>query len=142
MADSQAKAIGDALRARIADVAVAVALEVQANLIEDCPVDTGNARANFVHAVGAPFNGEATDSNAQSAGQIAVLAYRFGDGDIHISNNVKYLKYLILGSSSQASAGWDLAAIERGLATVQALNDDVEVRAVGAAVSVTPRSGE
>lgn len=136
--DRQVTAIGDGLRARIADVAKALTLEVTANLVEDCPVDTGHVRANFVPNVGSPFAGEAADSGSQQAGQAAVLSYKLGDGNIHITNNVGYLAYLILGSSQQAPAGWDLAAVDRAVATVQAQNDDVEIRSVGYDVIIAP----
>jgi hypothetical protein len=127
MADSQAKAVGDALRAALARAAQAFTLEVAANLIEACPVDTGHARANFVPGVGAPATAEVDGLAAQTAGVAAVMAWRLGDGPLNVTNNVPYINRLIGGSSSQAPAGWDIDAIDRAAATVQAQYDGLEI---------------
>lgn len=138
-----AKAVGDALRSLIAQAAAGLVLEVTANLIEACPVDTGHARANFVPSIGEPATGE-DSGGAQAAGIAAVAAYKLGDGDLHISNNAPYIDRLIAGSSSQAPAGWDLVAIDTAVQTVQAQYDsldiDVTMGPAGAAASITPRT--
>lgn len=139
---ASAAEIGARLRAEIARAAAALTLEVTANLIEACPVDTGHARANFVPSVGAPATGE-DDGATQAAGTAAVLGYKLGDGPLHITNNVPYIDRLILGSSDQAPPGWDLDAVARAQATVQAQYDglsiDVSTGATGASVAITPK---
>jgi hypothetical protein len=107
------------LKAELAGVVKALALEITANLQQDCPVDTGHARANFVPSIGGAYTGE-DDGGAQQAGIATVLGYRLDQGPIHISNNAPYLPQLIAGSSSQAPPGWDVAAIARAEATIEA----------------------
>ena len=145
MADPQAKAIGDRLRAELARAGTALTLEIAANLIEATPVDTGHARANWVPSIGTPHVGEDSGA-AQAAGQAAVTAYKLGDGALTIANNVPYIERLIGGSSSQAPAGWDLEAIDRAQQTVQAQYDaldiDVTVGPAGPTAFITPRAGE
>lgn len=113
--DPQAAAIGARLRAELAGAARALTLEVTANLIEACPVDTGNTRARFIPSIGEPGEG----ASAQQAGMAAVATYKLGDGPLHITNNTPYLPFLLVGSSSQAAPGWDLAAIDQAVQTVQ-----------------------
>ncbi len=96
-----------------------LALEITANLVEACPVDTGNARAHFVPVIGSSDPG----GTSQAEGIAALATYRLGDGDVYIANNVPYIDYLIAGSSSQAAPGWDLDAVDRAVATVQARHD-------------------
>ena len=132
------------LRAEVATVGKSLILEIDAELREATPVDTGHARANWVPSVGVPFTGE-DDGAAHDAGVAAVLAYSLGDGDLHESNNVPYIGRLIGGSSSQAPPGWDAAAMDRAVAAVQARHDAVEIdvsREGGAtAVAITARGG-
>jgi|SRR5882672_3001350 len=105
------------LRAQVADAAKALTLGVAAELTEACPVKTGHARRNFVPSISAPGTGE-DDGAAQTAGTESVLSYRIGDGDLYVVNNVPYIGQLILGSSIQAPAGWDLVAIDAAVADV------------------------
>lgn len=123
--DPQANAIGARLRAELAKVASALTLEVTAELVETCPVDTSHARSNFVPSIGDAATGE-DDGAAQQAGIAAVLGYRLGP-PLHISNNVPYLGRLIGGSSSQQPPGWDVAAIDRGIQTIQSQYDSVQI---------------
>jgi hypothetical protein len=123
--DGQAKAVGDQLRAELARAAAALTLEVNANLVEACPFRTGHARANFVPSVGEAATSE-DDGAAQASGQIAVLGYQLG-APLFIANNVPYIGRLIGGSSTQAAPGWDLAAIDAAVQTVQQLYDGVEI---------------
>jgi hypothetical protein len=140
--DRQVSAIGARLRAEVGRAAAELQLEVTANLIEACPVDTGHARANFVPSIGAAFAGE-DDGAAQEAGTAGALGYRLGDGPLHITNNVPYIGRLIGGHSQQAPPGWDLEAVDRAVATIQARYDglriDVTTGATGPSVAITPR---
>lgn len=124
--DPQAEAVGANILALAAGAAKALTLEVTADLTAAAPVRTGHVRRNFIPSVGAPFEGE-DDGQAQMQGQARVLSYQIGDGDLYVTSNVDYLQYLILGSSSQAPAGWDLAAVDKAQATIQQLYDGVTI---------------
>lgn len=126
MGDPQTDALMARLKAEVGTVAKSLVLEIDAELRERCPVDTGHARANFVPSVGVPFTGE-DDGAAHEAGVSAVLAYQLGDGDLYESNNVPYIGRLIGGSSSQAPPGWDAAAFDAAVAAVQARHDGVTI---------------
>ena len=99
-----------------------LALNVTANLIEDTPVDTGWARANWVPQIGASRSTTAgtraaaesgqINLNPQSGGIASVLRYKLGP-DIHITNNVPYIKKLNAGSSNQAPSAFIQGAIAR-----------------------------
>lgn len=101
-----------------------LALNVTANLIEDTPVDTGWARANWVPQIGSPRsetvgtraaaeNGQVS-TGPQAQGQVDILSYKLGP-TIHISNNVPYIKRLNAGSSTQAPAAFVQSAILRAV---------------------------
>lgn len=150
----QADDIGANLLALVGGAAKALTLEVTAELTAASPVDTGHVRRNFVPSVAQPFDGE-DDGAAQQQGQAAVLSYKIGDGDLYVTNNVDYLQYLVLGSSSQQPAGWDLAAIDQAVETVRQQYDveidvtaspDISARGAGAAQGVagafSPFGGE
>jgi len=146
MADSQAADIGARLRAEVNAAKNALAMEIAANLIEACPVDTGNARANFVPSIESPHDGQG-GAAARAAGEAAVLGSRVTD-DVYVTNNVPYLKFLIGGSSSQAPAGWDLVAIDQAVQTIQQQYDGVQIDvtdgrdARDTLVAITPREGQ
>jgi hypothetical protein len=123
---AQADDVGALLMAAAGDAVKALTFEVQANLIAAAPVDTGHVRRNFVQSIGVPFDGE-DDGAAQAAGQAEMLSYKIGDGDTYVTNNVDYLQYLVLGSSTQAPAGWDLIAIDQAVATIQAQYDGLQL---------------
>jgi hypothetical protein len=141
VADGQAAAIAARLRAEIARATSGLTLEITANLIEATPVDTGLARASWVPAIGETAS--ATGAAAQAAGVAAVTSYKLGDGPLSITNNVPYIERLIAGSSSQAPIGWDLAAIDTAVATVQAQYDAVQIDVSSGSgevsVAITPR---
>lgn len=140
MAGFQAKDVGDALAAYLAAVAIELTLEVTANLIEATPVDTGHARANWVPGIGDPPEDE-QPAGAQAAGMAAVATYKLGDGPLNITNNVPYIGPLLNGHSSQAAPGWDLAAVDAAVATVQARHDglNIDLTTTGPSVRITPR---
>jgi hypothetical protein len=133
VSDPQAARVRANLEALIAEASKALTLEIAANLTTAAPVDTGHVRRNFVPSVGAPHGGE-DEGAAQAAGQIAVLSYQIGDGNLFVTNNVPYLEQLLLGSSSQAAPGWDLIAVDAAVETVRQMFDvsiDVSARSVG-----------
>lgn len=129
-------------RAQLADAAKALVLGVAAELTEACPVDTGHARRNFIPAIGAPEKSE-DDGAAQAAGTTAVLSYKIGDGDLYVTNNVPYIGRLILGSSSQAPAGWDLVAVDTAVEEVRRQFDvSIDVSAGGVAADRGAQAAE
>lgn len=101
-----------------------LALNLTANFVEDTPVATGWARANWVPAIGTPRRKTAgtraaaeagkIDFGPQTSGQLAVLGYKLGPA-IFISNNVPYIDKLNEGSSSKAPAAFIQAAILRAI---------------------------
>lgn len=101
-----------------------LALNVTANLVEDTPVDTGWARANWVPQVGSPRSSPAgtraaaeagsIDRGPQISGQADIFLYKLGPA-IHITNNVPYIKSLNAGSSTQAPSAFIQAAILRAV---------------------------
>ena len=99
-------------------------LNVTANLIEDTPIDTGWARANWVPSIGSPRrktagtraaaeNGK-IDHAPQAAGSAAVAGYKLGPA-VFVSNNVPYISDLNDGSSRQAPAAFVQSAILRAI---------------------------
>lgn len=102
-----------------------LALNCNANLIEDTPIDTGWARANWVLQIGTPFDGTAGTRAQAEAGQIDQSAQKIGEAKIAIgyklgpviynSNNVPYINELNDGSSAQAPAAFVQAAIFRAV---------------------------
>ena len=101
-----------------------LALDIEANLKETTPVDTGWARANWVPAIGRPYraSGERPTSGAagvtgrrakQAAGETAVLSYQPYD-QVFISNNVPYVP--ILDDRHKTAAGFIERAIDRAIA--------------------------
>ena len=101
-------------------------LNVTANLVEDTPVDTGWARANWVPQIGSPRSTTAGTRMAAENGQInlgpqssglsSVLRYKLGP-NVHITNNVPYIESLNAGSSRQAPSAFIQGAIARATKT-------------------------
>ena len=100
-----------------------IALDVTANLIEQTPVDTGWARANWVPAIGAPVVRDLTGagrnlaaaSAEQAAGQAGVLRYKLNRGKVFVSNNAPYITRLNDGHSRKAPAGFVQRAIRKAV---------------------------
>ncbi len=115
----QSKAIGDQLRAAVADIVKATVLELDANLREVTPVDTGHARANWVPSIGVPHQGEDTGAS-QAAAVSAVLAYKLEDGPAWETNNVPYITALNNGHSKQAPSLFIEYAVDKAMQTMQA----------------------
>ena len=127
----------------VEQVAIAATLEVLACLVEDTPVDTRHAAANWVPSRGAPFlqvDGEVTPSRrsggavtepgtttagiAQDEGRRDVAHYELGDGDLYVSNNVPYMVgpgSLNDGHSSQQAAGFIERAVARAVIEIEHL---------------------
>lgn len=128
--DTQIRAIIQALTEVAEKAVIRLGLNITANLVEDTPVDTGWARANWVPAIGASRNSPAesqptgsmvqTQAAFQQAGLVGLLSYKLPQGAIFIANNVPYINRLNDGSSTQAPTGFVQAAIRRGVQQTEA----------------------
>jgi hypothetical protein len=106
-----------------------LALDIQANLQEDTPRDTGWARSNWVPSLGVPFEdlaigaltGRRTPAEvAAAAGRQAeatgtLLGYDMKLGAIFTTNNVPYIIPLNEGHSPQAGAAFVQRSVGRAL---------------------------
>lgn len=103
-----------------------IVLDATSNFIEDTPVDTGWARANWIPNIGEPFNRTSSTREQAEAGSVqrgdqqaglATIAatYEIGLGAVYITNNVPYIIYLNEGSSQQAPSGFVQSGISRAL---------------------------
>lgn len=106
-----------------------VALLVDTGVVLGTPVDTGRARANWQVSVGRPAEGVLPAPPSPSVGQQAALkqaqtalaSYAGGEGvEIHITNNLPYIRRLNDGWSKQAPAGFVETAVAAGVAAVKA----------------------
>ena len=89
-----------------------VAVNVQAELVEATPVDTGFAAANWQLTIGEP-----ADGTVDLSGSVADLAgYTIDQGSVFSTNNASYIQRLNAGSSTQAPAGFVELAIAAGVA--------------------------
>ena len=105
-----------------------ITLEATANLIEDTPVDTGWARANWIPSITTPVEenltgvdpepGQVAGAKGKQSNGIAQVAtrYRIKSGAVFITNNVPYVPRLNDGSSVQAPSGFVQAAIRKAIA--------------------------
>ena len=111
-----------------------VAIAVDREAIFSTPVDTGNARSNWIITIGTPtskerkpfFPGARLGLNENANGQaalnagLAALAKPVGPGvEIYIQNNVPYIETLNSGSSAQAPAQFVQIALMNGLQVVK-----------------------
>jgi hypothetical protein len=108
---------------------LALALDVQANLQEDTPRDTGWARANWVPSIGAPHidvsvegrkgrrtGAEVAEAAAEQADATqSLLGYDIKRGAIFTTNNVPYIIPLNEGHSPQAGAAFVQRSVGRAL---------------------------
>jgi hypothetical protein len=109
---------------------VALGLDVVANLQDHpprgTPIDTGWASANWIPSVGAPDETRVKDKDPTpadvaaarargKAGLNEVLAWDFDDGAIFASNNVRYIRPLNEGHSTQSPPGFVQTALERAV---------------------------
>lgn len=104
----------------VESVSIDITLDATSGLIEDTPIDTGWARANWVPSVGRPvtspigFPGD-VETSPQQSGRSKIANYSLSDGALFISNNVPYIETLNGGSSSQASAGFVEENLDRAV---------------------------
>ena len=123
MADKQIIAIVKELEGFVGELAKKLNLNITAGLQKDTPVDTGWARINWVPSLITPFSRTAgsraaaelgsLDPSPQAQGIAQIAQYKFGVGDIFITNNVDYIGKLNMGTSAQAPAYFVETRIER-----------------------------
>ena len=133
MAEEQLSFIIADLSRFTAEETLALALDVQANLREDTPRDTGWARANWIPSTGAPLEDprianirnptpaevrRAALRQEQAQGEL--LAYDLSKGVIFTTNNVSYIIPLNEGHSPQAGSGFVQRAVGRALSEREA----------------------
>jgi hypothetical protein len=107
-----------------ADQTQALALDIQANLQEDTPRDTGWARANWVMSLRAPvIDPQVSAVKDPTPAQVAqafarqkssmseVLDYTLAEGAIFTTNNVPYIGKLNEGWSKQAGSAFIQRAV-------------------------------
>lgn len=89
----------------------AVALKLDAELVNTTPVDTGRAKSNWLPSLNSPDTRKVEPNQKPDIGP-TLSAYGIDD-TIFISNNLPYIQKLNEGSSQQAPAGFVEAAIAR-----------------------------
>jgi hypothetical protein len=126
------RVVVDALEAFTEKAVRKLTLDATANLIEDTPVDTGWARANWVPSIGRAIAVRKTEEadpaivpgqRAQQQASIARVSttYRLKQGSVFISNNVPYIVRLNEGSSDQAPSAFVQSAITRAALDLRTL---------------------
>lgn len=117
---------GEAVEKNTDEIVRRTALVIDSAVVMRTPVKTGRARANWRAQLGSA-NGETLPAPASPAdgaqqalqeAQAAVAGYQ-GEGAIHITNSLPYIKPLNDGHSSQAPAGFIETAVQDGARAVQ-----------------------
>lgn len=132
--DPQAVRVGQNLRGLLAEVKAELTLEIVANLRDACPVDTGHARANILPGIEGQFTDETHDGGVYDAGVVAVIGAP-PEAELFVTANVPYWGRLVMGSSTQAPAGFDLIAIDQAVATVEQRHAGLSIDLTGGDVS-------
>jgi len=120
MAKSRFNKLGERIMTGVEKSMVQLTLDINAEVIEGTPVDTGWARANWIPGVGSfenePIGDRDNISHAeQNSGIGEVLRYKIERGPIYITNNVPYINELNQGHSAQAPANFVEKAIQRSV---------------------------
>jgi hypothetical protein len=123
------------IKSLVEGVMVGMAEFLTLGLAEVNPIDTGHSHWNWIPGVGYKPTAEiGSKRNPTDSGQIAGLAELddyslvWGDGSIHVTNNVHYVGLqdatgrpgLNAGSSGQASPGWIERVIDTTVAVANA----------------------
>lgn len=115
---AQSDRIGANLVKGIEAACKAAALEIDRELRRTTPIDTGNARRNWIPSVGAPHEGAGGDAG-HAAGVAQVVGYKLTQGPLWVSNATPYINRLNYGSSKQAPAGFVERAVDVAFQRVQ-----------------------
>lgn len=138
---AQSDALAAALTRRTEQTAIALVLEVEANIREAMPVDTGWARANVIASIGDPVTAPAgargkphvanrSADDAQAAGDASVLGYKLEMGSLYVGIPVDYVRFLNNGSSTKAPAAFIESSVERAIQTITELGSDLGLEAI------------
>ncbi len=106
------RALAEGVQREAARVLAGTANVAGRNVVRATPVDTGLARSNWVAALGGSPDLSDRPIRSRSATISEIKSITAGvrpDGEIHIANGgekVPYLRFLNLGSSAQAPAGF------------------------------------
>lgn len=117
---------------RSVEIKKLVATTVAASVIDNTPVDTGEARSNWQTSLGSPASAArgpyapgskgstgAANSAAAKAQNVAAVA-AVGPGEtIHIVNTAKHIAKLNAGGSAQAPAGFVEDAVMDGIMAIK-----------------------
>lgn len=128
--DPQATRVGQNLRGALAAFKAELAMEIAANLREAVPVKTGHARANILPGLDGQFTDETSDAGAYDAGIAAIIGAP-PEAELVVTCNVPYWPRLIMGSSTQAPAGFDLVAIDTAVQTVEQRHEGLSIDVSG-----------
>ena len=103
--------VGEGAAGRVGEVGRQVGTE----LVLTTPVDTGEARSNWLASKNVPKTNTVPPTSASAAmGAIdAVIASLSADDELYIANNVGHIGKLNDGSSQQAPTGFVEAAVQR-----------------------------
>lgn len=119
---AQSDALGERIAAFTTAKVKRLATNLTATLRADTPVETGNARAQWMTCYGdpptEPVAGVAAAESAQESGIAVMAGYELEDGPAYVFNNAPYIRRLNDGSSTQRPAGFVESAIERELAAL------------------------
>lgn len=126
---SQAAAIGASLKREVEKAAVALTLEIAANLRAapadgGTPVDTGNARAHWIPSIGTPALALVSGDTGYGPAAAGLLKFRLEDGALWVSNAVNYIGYLNL---HPRSFGFVEVAMAKAEATIQQRYDSFRI---------------
>lgn len=113
--DKMDRLFKEAILRKIKNAVFATALQVDRELVNETPVDTGRARANWLPSINSPRTETVGESNAESP---LNLNYKLGD-TIYIANNLPYIRRLNDGHSQQAPAGFVDKIIQRARSSVK-----------------------
>jgi hypothetical protein len=115
----QSRKIKIELENATADSVKKLVTDITADLIEQTPVETGWARANWIPGLDQPEGTEpvgdetSVDEGAQQQGIAEIITGYTIDKDAFIFNNVPYIERLNDGQSPQAPAGFVDSIIEK-----------------------------
>jgi len=110
------------LDARIERFTQRVCEQISQDVISTTPVDTGQARSNWIATLGTPtsrtiptYGAGSAVSQAVAAARVVTSRFRNG-GTFYLQNNLDYIEDLNRGKSRQQPAGYIERAISRALA--------------------------
>jgi hypothetical protein len=130
MSDRQTLRIMTDLEGLAERVIVKITLDVNSNLIETTPRDTGWAASNWIPQIGSPYSVNDLPSGeedikaalpgqrgAQQQAMTKVISYKLEAGAVFVSNNVPYIGKLNDGYSKKAPAGFVQEGVEKAVTT-------------------------